>query len=138
MERCLFPRICSAQQARASLMCSPRLSRAANEHQDCPEAITAHSMRALKRVGARGACPATSIADPICTLLRTASTLSVQHTMAPPNSPKTSEQLIVSFPKEHVLLLTFNRPKQLNAMTPQMQNDLKQMLNWFEDEPSLW
>ncbi|TEB18552.1 enoyl-CoA hydratase/carnithine racemase [Coprinellus micaceus] len=58
--------------------------------------------------------------------------------MASIQPPHTSEQLLVSFPAEHVLLLTLNRPKQLNAMTPQMQNDLKQVLNWFEDEPSLW
>ncbi|EAU92510.1 enoyl-CoA hydratase/carnithine racemase [Coprinopsis cinerea okayama7 len=54
------------------------------------------------------------------------------------NPPKTSEQLIVSFPAEHVLLLTFNRPRQLNAMTPQMDEDLRRVLNWFEEEPSLW
>ncbi|KAF6746032.1 enoyl-CoA hydratase/carnithine racemase [Ephemerocybe angulata] len=58
--------------------------------------------------------------------------------MAPPNPPPTSSELIVSFPAEHVLLLTFNRPKQLNAMTPQMSADLRAVLNWFEDEPSLW
>jgi len=58
--------------------------------------------------------------------------------MASLNVPKTSEQLLVSFPAEHVLLLTFNRPKQLNAMTPEMSEDLRVVLNWFEDEPSLW
>ncbi|KAF5313323.1 hypothetical protein D9611_008648 [Ephemerocybe angulata] len=58
--------------------------------------------------------------------------------MTPPNPPPTSSELIVSSPAEHVLLLTFNRPKQLNAMTPQMSADLRAVLNWFEDEPSLW
>ncbi|KAF8799906.1 enoyl-CoA hydratase [Phlegmacium glaucopus] len=52
--------------------------------------------------------------------------------------PHHSSELKVAFPVEHVLLLTFNRPKSLNAMTPQMTNDLKMVLNWFEEEPELW
>ena len=52
--------------------------------------------------------------------------------------PQHSNEVQVAFPAEHVLLLTFNRPKQLNAMTPRMSEDLKNLLNWFEDEPSLW
>lgn len=58
--------------------------------------------------------------------------------MAPLTPPKTTDELLVSFPAEHVLLLTMNRPKQLNAMTPQMQEDLRSVLNWFENEPDLW
>lgn len=54
--------------------------------------------------------------------------------------PLTSEELQVSFPEghEHVLLLTLNRPKSLNAMTPTMQADLQRVLQWYDDEPSLW
>ncbi|PFH47580.1 hypothetical protein AMATHDRAFT_67495 [Amanita thiersii Skay4041] len=52
--------------------------------------------------------------------------------------PTTSDQLRLSFPAEHVLLLTLNRPKALNAMTPGMEQDLKQALDWFENEPHLW
>lgn len=58
--------------------------------------------------------------------------------MATPTPPQTSNELLVSFPAEHVLLLIFNRPKQLNAMTPQLGEDLRVVLNWFEEEPSLW
>ncbi|KAK7039531.1 ClpP/crotonase-like domain-containing protein [Favolaschia claudopus] len=54
------------------------------------------------------------------------------------NVPAVSDEIIVQFPKDHVLLLKFNRPKSLNAMTPQMVDDLKKMLDWFENEPSLW
>ncbi|KAJ6473553.1 enoyl-CoA hydratase/carnithine racemase [Mycena vitilis] len=54
------------------------------------------------------------------------------------NPPAVSEEIILSIPKEHVLLLTLNRPKSLNALTPQMTEDLRRVLNWFEDEPSLW
>ncbi|KAF9458033.1 enoyl-CoA hydratase/carnithine racemase [Collybia nuda] len=58
--------------------------------------------------------------------------------MAQLTPPPTSEELIVSFPADHVLQLTFNRPKSLNAMTPRMSDDLKRVLDWFEDEPQLW
>ena len=52
--------------------------------------------------------------------------------------PQHSNEVKVAFPAERVLLLTFNRPKQLNAMTPRMSEDLKKLFNWFENEPSLW
>lgn len=52
--------------------------------------------------------------------------------------PAHSEELKVDFPTEHVLLLTFNRPKSLNAMTPRMTEDLQKVLDWFETEPQLW
>ncbi|KZT30978.1 ClpP crotonase [Neolentinus lepideus HHB14362 ss-1] len=52
--------------------------------------------------------------------------------------PRVSDQLSVSFPVEHVLQLTFNRPAALNAMTPTMEEDIKNVMNWFDEEPSLW
>ncbi|KAI3595797.1 enoyl-hydratase [Moniliophthora roreri] len=55
-----------------------------------------------------------------------------------PSPPPHSDQLIVSFPAEHVMLLTLNRPKSLNAMSPQMAKDLQVVLGWFNEEPSLW
>ncbi|KAF8890099.1 enoyl-CoA hydratase [Infundibulicybe gibba] len=56
----------------------------------------------------------------------------------PPHPPHHSEEVRVSIPLDHVLLLTFNRPKSLNAMTPGMERDLKRLLDWFENEPRLW
>ena len=52
--------------------------------------------------------------------------------------PAHSELLKVDFPAPHVLLLSLNRPKALNAMSLAMQQDLKAILDWFEDEPELW
>ncbi|EIW83598.1 ClpP crotonase [Coniophora puteana RWD-64-598 SS2] len=54
------------------------------------------------------------------------------------NVPQHSEQLKISFPAEHVMLLTLNRPKRLNAVGPQLNSDIGAVLNWFEDQPSLW
>ncbi|KAI9445378.1 enoyl-CoA hydratase/carnithine racemase [Lactarius indigo] len=52
--------------------------------------------------------------------------------------PSHSDEVKVSFPKEHVVLLIMNRPKSLNAMCHTMESDLEILLSWFEDEPSLW
>ncbi|KAI0800768.1 ClpP/crotonase-like domain-containing protein [Fomes fomentarius] len=52
--------------------------------------------------------------------------------------PAHSNEIKVSFPQEHVLLLTLNRPKALNAVTPTMTKDVKTILDWFDNEPSLW
>jgi len=52
--------------------------------------------------------------------------------------PHHSEQLLLSYPAPHVLQITFNRPKQLNAMGQQITNDLKHVLDWFDKDPELW
>ncbi|KAJ7640168.1 enoyl-CoA hydratase/carnithine racemase [Mycena rosella] len=52
--------------------------------------------------------------------------------------PAVSGEILLDFPQEHVLLITLNRPRSLNAFTPGMTDDLRRVLNWFEDEPSLW
>ncbi|KAJ3739641.1 enoyl-CoA hydratase [Lentinula detonsa] len=52
--------------------------------------------------------------------------------------PPHSEQLLVSFPAEHVMMLTLNRPQSRNAMTLQMQKDLETLLDWFSEESALW
>ncbi|KAF8551089.1 ClpP/crotonase [Imleria badia] len=53
-------------------------------------------------------------------------------------APSHSEELEVSFPLEHVLLLTLNRPGHLNAVSRQLHDDLTAVLRWFDEEPSLW
>jgi enoyl-CoA hydratase/carnithine racemase len=52
--------------------------------------------------------------------------------------PSHSDELKVSFPQDHVMLLTLARPRHLNAMTPQLTSDITAILRWFDDEPSLW
>jgi enoyl-CoA hydratase/carnithine racemase len=52
--------------------------------------------------------------------------------------PVHSSELEVSIPEEHVLLLTFNRPASLNAMSPTMAKDISSVLKWFDDQPNLW
>jgi enoyl-CoA hydratase/carnithine racemase len=52
--------------------------------------------------------------------------------------PAHSNELKVSIPEAHVLLLTFNRPASLNAMSPNLADDIRSVLDWFDDQPDLW
>jgi enoyl-CoA hydratase/carnithine racemase len=52
--------------------------------------------------------------------------------------PATGEHLVVSNPASHVLLLILNRPKALNAMTAELQEDIERILDWAEAEPEVW
>jgi len=49
-----------------------------------------------------------------------------------------SNQTKISFPSQHVLLVSFNRPEALNAMTPDMEGDITRLMSWFDNEPELW
>ncbi|KAH7220155.1 ClpP/crotonase-like domain-containing protein [Fusarium oxysporum] len=44
---------------------------------------------------------------------------------------------LVSFPAQHVMLVIFNRPKALNAMTSDAEYELEALWEWYDDEPSL-
>lgn len=58
-------------------------------------------------------------------------------TNTPAPKPRSSD-VLVAFPAPHVLQLTFNRPKTLNAMTPGMSDDMRRLLDWFESEAEMW
>ena len=44
---------------------------------------------------------------------------------------------IVSFPADHVMLVVFNRPNALNAMTSDAEYELEALWEWYDNEPSL-
>jgi len=52
--------------------------------------------------------------------------------------PSTGDHLVVTFPLPKVLQLRLNRPEALNAMTDAMEEDIRKMLDWYEEENSLW
>ncbi|GAA5923240.1 enoyl-CoA hydratase/isomerase family protein [Sporobolomyces koalae] len=52
--------------------------------------------------------------------------------------PSVGPHLVVTFPLPKVLQLRLNRPEALNAMTDALEEDLREMLDWFEEENSLW
>ena len=60
-------------------------------------------------------------------------TMSQTFTTAPPAVPDT----VVSSPAPHVLLVTINRPRQLNALRREMHYRLDRLWAWFEAEPKL-
>lgn len=43
----------------------------------------------------------------------------------------------VSFPAKHIMLVTLNRPKELNAIYRQMHTELNRLWDWYDSEPSL-
>ncbi|KAI9372192.1 ClpP/crotonase-like domain-containing protein [Aspergillus egyptiacus] len=51
--------------------------------------------------------------------------------------PPTSQVFTLSFPTPHILLVTINREKRMNAINTQGHKDGFAIWNWFDDEPSL-
>ncbi|RSM18692.1 hypothetical protein CDV31_002412 [Fusarium ambrosium] len=57
-------------------------------------------------------------------------------TTNPRNVPQVHD-LIISFPKPNVLLVTLNRPSRLNAIPPWQHQELDKVFKWYDQEPSL-
>ncbi|KAF3937783.1 hypothetical protein ABW19_dt0205265 [Dactylella cylindrospora] len=51
--------------------------------------------------------------------------------------PKTSENVLVSFPSKHILLVTMNREKQMNALSSDVVWEMDAVWRWFDAEPEL-
>lgn len=102
-------------------------------------------MSAIERPGTPGELYPGLAIDPI--LARTLELLLAQHnhyttiqtaTTMPAQPPPHSDAIKVSFPRPHIMLLTLNRPKALNAVNATMRDDIHAVLSWFEAEPDLW
>jgi enoyl-CoA hydratase/carnithine racemase len=52
----------------------------------------------------------------------------------PPPAP---QHALLSFPAPHVLLVTLNRPRDLNCINSQGNAELHEVWEWMDDEPSL-
>ena len=57
--------------------------------------------------------------------------------MAFTKPPPPVSDALLSYPSPHVLLVTLNRPKQLNAVTRAMHVELHRLWDWFDAEQSL-
>ncbi|EFX05824.1 enoyl-hydratase [Grosmannia clavigera kw1407] len=53
------------------------------------------------------------------------------------SSPPAVTDVLVSFPVPHVLLVTLNRPGQLNALRRAQHAALDRLFHWYDAEPSL-
>lgn len=51
--------------------------------------------------------------------------------------PPTPQHALLSFPAPHVLLVTLNRPRDLNCINSQGNAELHEVWGWMDDEPSL-
>lgn len=49
-----------------------------------------------------------------------------------------TQYLLLSVPEPHVLLITINRPKQLNALNPEANFEMSRVLDWAEDNDDIW
>ncbi|KAG8916012.1 hypothetical protein FRC00_007183 [Tulasnella sp. 408] len=55
--------------------------------------------------------------------------------------PKVSpDNVLVSFPPDlpHIIVITMNQTATMNAMTPELRDDIGKVMDYFENEPSLW
>ncbi|KAI2628432.1 enoyl-hydratase [Xylaria nigripes] len=53
------------------------------------------------------------------------------------SSPPPVPNVVISFPAQHILLVTLNRPKQLNAIPRPQHSALDKLWKWYDEEPSL-
>ncbi|KPV78511.1 uncharacterized protein RHOBADRAFT_41056 [Rhodotorula graminis WP1] len=55
-----------------------------------------------------------------------------------PQHPSVASHLVVDYPHPKVLRLRLNRPEALNAMTDALEEDIRKVLDWFEENNELW
>ncbi|KAI5479972.1 enoyl-CoA hydratase [Pseudohyphozyma bogoriensis] len=48
--------------------------------------------------------------------------------------PPTSEHIVLAHPDPRILVVRIAREKQLNALSPKLQQELSAVFDWFEDE----
>lgn len=46
--------------------------------------------------------------------------------------------LELSFTAEHVLLITLNRPKALNVFNEEMEEEMRRVLEWVDEDAGVW
>lgn len=63
--------------------------------------------------------------------------LYIQMAPAPPSPPTASSSLILTFPTPAILLITLNRPQQLNSLTNALHHELASLWTWYDATPSL-
>ncbi|CUS08083.1 unnamed protein product, partial [Tuber aestivum] len=51
--------------------------------------------------------------------------------------PPPTDNLILTFPSPHILVVTINRPQAMNCINTQTHSEMSQVWRWYDDEPSL-
>lgn len=60
------------------------------------------------------------------------------HTPAIPTYLGDLTHLKVSVPAEYVLLVTFNRPKQMNLFDGDTEEEMRRVLEWVDTDDNIW
>lgn len=55
----------------------------------------------------------------------------------PATSPPPTSYVLLSYPADHVLLVTINREKQMNSINFEGHTEMGQVFDWFDREPNL-
>ncbi|ERS97463.1 hypothetical protein HMPREF1624_05630 [Sporothrix schenckii ATCC 58251] len=53
------------------------------------------------------------------------------------SQPPTVPDVLITFPAQHVMLVTINRPRQLNSLPSTHHAPLDRLFTWFDNEPAL-
>ena len=71
--------------------------------------------------------------------LPTSPSTSTYATVMTPSLPKPPhvDGVAISFPTPQILLVTLNRPKQMNSVTHTMNWQLQQLFEWYDEQPGL-
>lgn len=62
----------------------------------------------------------------------------VGHTVHIPTPLSKLQTVKISVPTEHVLLVAMNRPKALNVFNEQMEDEMRQVLEWADQDKEVW
>ncbi|PCD38715.1 hypothetical protein AU210_007180 [Fusarium oxysporum f. sp. radicis-cucumerinum] len=52
-------------------------------------------------------------------------------------NPPTANHILLKFPRQHILLVTLNRPEQLDTLPRRTHIELSKVWSWYDSEPSL-
>lgn len=56
----------------------------------------------------------------------------------PPPKVDFNNEVLITYPQPHTLLVTLNRPQKLNTFFTELSGKLRTFLDWADAEPEIW
>jgi hypothetical protein len=63
--------------------------------------------------------------------------MAAEHETIARNPPQVDESITISYPTEHVMLVTISRQRQMNSIPFRVQWQLHELFDWYDAEPTL-